>query len=280
MPEHRARRFFLEVKEIHLAAELAVVALLRLLDLLQVGLKLLLLGERGAVDAREHFAVRIAAPIGAGDLHQPEGAADLSGRGHVRAAAEIEPVALLVDFYLLVRGDGVDQLDLEQLALVAKGFLRLVARPDLLGEGFVAGDDLAHLLFDGGEVFRREWLVAEEVVIKTVVDHRPDGDLCSRPQRLHCFGEHVRGIVADEFERPRVVAGQKLDLGVVLDRIGKVGKLAVERHGDRALGERRRNALGDLEAGGVGGIVPTCAVGEGQRDHGPLLLLTPADERR
>ena len=64
--------------------------------------------------------LRIAAPIGAGDLHQLEGVADLAGRGHVRAAAEIEPVALLVDLDLLVCRNGVDQLDLEQLALVAE----------------------------------------------------------------------------------------------------------------------------------------------------------------
>ena len=139
----------------------------------------------------------------------------------MRAAAKIEPVALLVDFYLLVFRDGVDQLDLEQLALVAKNLLRLIARPDFLGEGFVARDDLAHLLLDRGEVFRRERLVAEEIVIKAVVDHRPDGDLRAGPQRLHGFGEHVRGVVADEFERPRVVAGQELDFGVVLDRIGQ-----------------------------------------------------------
>ena len=72
MPEHRARRFLLEVEQIHLAAELAVVALLGFLDLLEIGVEFLLLGEGGAVDARQHFAVGIAAPIGAGDLHQLE----------------------------------------------------------------------------------------------------------------------------------------------------------------------------------------------------------------
>ena len=92
--------------------------------------------------------VEVAAPIGARDLHQLEGVADLAGRGHVRAAAEIEPVALLVDLQLLVCRDGVDQLDLEVLALVAEHLLGLVARPHFLGEGFVARDDLAHLLFD------------------------------------------------------------------------------------------------------------------------------------
>ena len=239
VPEHRAGRLLLEVKQIHFAAKLSMVALFRLLDLLQVGVELVLFGKCGAVDARQHLAARIAAPIGTGDLHQLEGVADPAGRGHVRPAAQIEPVALFVDFDLLILRDGVDQLDLEQLALVAKHLLRLVARPHLLGEGFVTRDDLAHFLFDRGEVFRRERLVAEKIVIEAVVDHRADGDLRAGPQRLHRLGQHMRGVVADQFERARVVAGKELDLGVVVDRIGEVGNLAIERHGDRALGERR-----------------------------------------
>ena len=157
---------------------------------------------------------------------------------------------------------------------VAKHLLRLVARPHLLGEGFVAGDDLAHLFLDRVEILGRERLVAEEIVIEAVLDHRSDGDLRARPQRLHCFGEHVRGIVADEFERARIVAGQELDFRIMLDRIGKVGKRAVERHRHRALGERRRNAFGDIEAGGVGRVFPTRAVRKGHGDHFMLLLLT------
>ena len=198
-----------------------MVALLRLLELLEIGVELLLLGEGGAVDAGEHFAVGIAAPIGAGDLHQLEGVADLAGRGHVRAAAEVEPVALLVDLDLLVFRDGVDQLDLEQLALVAEHALGLVARPHLLGEGFVARDDLAHLLLDGVEVLRRERLVAEEVVIEAVLDHRADGDLRARPQALHGLRQHVRGVVPDQLQRARVLAGDEFDLGVALDRVGR-----------------------------------------------------------
>ena len=192
----------------------------------------------------------------------------------MRAAAKVEPVALLVDLDLLVFRDGVDQLDLEQLALVAEYLLRLIARPRFLGEGFVAGDDLAHLLLDGGEIVRRERLVAEEIVVKAVFDDRPDGDLGAGPQGLNRFGEHVRGIVADQFQRARIVAGQELDLGVVLDRVGKIGKPAVKRHRHRALGERRRNAFGDIEAGGVGGVLPTRAIGKGQRDHSSTPVLT------
>ena len=268
------------MEQVHLAAEAAVVALLGFLDLLEVSVELFLLGEGGAVDAGEHRVVRIAAPIGAGHLHQLEGVADLAGRGHVRAAAEIEPVALLVDLDLLVGRNGVDQLDLEILALVAEDFLGLLARPDFLGEGFVARDDLLHLLFDDGQIFQRERLVAEEVVIEAVLDHRADGDLRARPQRLHRFGQHVRGVVPDQLQRARVVAGDEFDLGVAFDRVGEVGERAVERHRHGAFGQRGRNALGDVEPGGALGVVPACAVGKGQRDHVSSPLLTPANERR
>ena len=63
-------------------------------------------------------------------------------------------------------------------------------------------------------------------------------------------------------------------LASLLDRIGEVGDRAVERHRDRALGERGRDALGDVETGDVVGILPTRAVGKGQGDHRLLLLLT------
>ncbi len=69
MPEHRARRFFLEMKQVHLASETPMVALLGFLDLFQVSVEVFLLGERGAVDARQHRVVAVAAPICARNLH-------------------------------------------------------------------------------------------------------------------------------------------------------------------------------------------------------------------
>src|ERR1700679_4209580 len=96
MPEDRARPLLLSVEEVHLASELAMIALLGLLELLQIGVEFFSLGECGRVNARQHRLGRIAAPIGAGDFHQPEGVADLAGRGHVRPAAEAAPLALAV----------------------------------------------------------------------------------------------------------------------------------------------------------------------------------------
>jgi hypothetical protein len=56
----------------------------------------------------------------------------------------------------------------------------------------------------------------------------------------------------------------------MLDRIGEIDERAVERHRHRALGERRRDALGDVKAGGVFREFARRAVGENEGDflHG------------
>ena len=198
----------------------------------------------------------------------------------MRTAAQIEPVALLVDFQRLVFRNGVDQLDLVVLTFVGEHFLGLVARPDFLGEGPIPRDDLLHLFLDDGQVFRREWLVAREVVIETVLDHRTDGHLRARPQRLHRFGEHMGGIVPDQLQRARVFARDEFDFGIFLDGVGEIDDDAIERHGDGALGQGGRNALGDVEAGNAVGVVAARAIGKGQGDHGLVSFkLTPANER-
>ncbi len=278
MPEDDARPLLLEVEEVHLAAEPAMVALLRLLQHVEIGIELGLVVPGGAVDAGEHRIARVAAPIGAGHLHQLEGVADLPGRGHVRTAAEVEPVALLVDLDLLVFRNCVDQLDLEGLALGLEDMLGLVARPHLLGERGVALDDLAHLLLDRRQVVGGERLVAEEVVVEAVLDHRPDGDLGAGIELLHGLGHHMGGIVADQLQRAGIVTGDDLDLCVGFDCVAEIGKLAVQRHRHRLLGERLGNAFGDLAAGDAGGEIANGIIGEGQMDH-VCLRLTPADER-
>ena len=72
---------------------------------------------------------------------------------------------------------------------------------------------------------------------------------------------------AIEKKMREIVAPEELDSRVLFDRIAQIDDGAVERHCDRALGERGRDALRDVEAGDVVGIFAACAVGKGQRDH-------------
>ena len=89
--EHREARADLlgEREQVELDAELAVVARLGLLEAVQVLVERLLRLPRGAVDALEHRALLVAAPVRARDLRELERAEPL-GRRHVRAAAQVD----------------------------------------------------------------------------------------------------------------------------------------------------------------------------------------------
>ena len=185
----------------------------------------------------------------------------------MRPAAKVRPLALAIELDVFARGNGVDELDLERLALLLEKALGLLARHHGFLERLVARDDLAHALLDRRKVLGRERLGAVEVVIEAVLDHRADGHLGLRPQRLHRVGEHMRRVVADELERARIVAGDEFEARVGLDRVGEIDEFAVAHRCDRALGERGRNRFGDVEAGNGRLVGALGAVGKGDVNH-------------
>ena len=83
-PEDRAGRERMEMEEVQLLAELAVVPLARFFLLLEPGVQVLLVEERRPVDALQLRVPVIASPVRAGDVEQLDDA-DLSSRGRVRA---------------------------------------------------------------------------------------------------------------------------------------------------------------------------------------------------
>ena len=65
--------------------------------------------------------------------------------------------------------------------------------------------DLLHLRFDLLEILGRERPLEREVVVEAVLDHRADGHLRLRVDSLHGHGEQVRGRMADDVERRRIL---------------------------------------------------------------------------
>ena len=121
MPEDAAMRFALEVEQVHLLPDLAVVALAGLFEPHKIGVELLLVEPGCPVDAAEHRVLGVAAPIGAGNPRQLERLrVELAGRGEMRAAAEVDP--RLIPLAGAVHGDGLARrqlhhpLGLERLA--------------------------------------------------------------------------------------------------------------------------------------------------------------------
>ena len=186
----------------------------------------------------------------------------------MRAAAEIDEFALAVDRDLVVFGEVADDLGLVRLADGLEVPDGVVAVPDFAGDGFVAGNDLAHPRLHRLEVGRREGLAAREVVVEAVLDRRADRDLDIRIELLRGLGEGVCRVVPDELQDlgARVLAGHDLDRAVAGDGAREIAEGAVEADRERGLGETGRDRGGDIVAGDRAGVAALRPVREGKRD--------------
>ena len=262
-PEHRSRCRGMEGEEIQLLAQLAVVALARLLLLFEPGVEVLLVEERRAVDPLELRIAVVSTPVGAGHVEQLDDA-DPARRRSVRPEAEVHPVAVRVERQRLraLAEDVLDDLLLERLAQLVEELQRLLSRDLLAHEGKVSLDLLVGGLLDLLQIFRRERLLAEEVVVEAVLRARAYGDLRARKEPLHHARHHVGGVVADQIEALALPARDHGQLPAAAERAGQVQLLVVELRVQRGLGQpgpdlrlhevRDGRTCGHLLAGAVG----------------------------
>src|SRR5207247_10841147 len=139
-----------QLEQIELPPELAVVALLRLLEPPEMLVELVLGEPRGAVDPLQHRIPLVAPPVGAGGREELE-VLHVTRRRHVGPAAEIDEVALAIERHAR-GGDPLEDLDLERLVALPEEADRVLARPLLPLEGMIRLRVLPHDLLDLHEV--------------------------------------------------------------------------------------------------------------------------------
>ena len=231
-----------EREELELSPELDMVALFRLFEHDEVGVHLLLLRKRGAVDAGEHLLLFVAAPICARDAHELE-RLDLARRRKVRPAAEVDERALLVEGDLLPLGQVVDELHFIVFAEAAHEGDRLAARQREALDGEVALDDLLHLRLDLGKVLHRDGRLEVDVVVEPVVDDGADRKLRSRENVLDRLRKDMRAGVAVDVQPFLVFERDDLETVPLFERRRKIDELPVDLGGDGGTGEPFRNSL-------------------------------------
>src|SRR4051812_12196824 len=157
MPDRKPRSELLgEREQVELTPELSVVALLRLLQAVEMRLESFLGRPGGSVDALEHRTVLVPSPVRARERGQLE-RADTSGGGNVRTETEVAPAVVPIDGHGLRSGslalvEALDDLPL--VRLVGETLERVRAGELLAKERLVARGDRSHLLLDRGEILR------------------------------------------------------------------------------------------------------------------------------
>ena len=200
-------------------------------------------------------------PVGAGDGEELE-RPDLAGVGDVRAAAEVDELALAVEaedaeLVQLV----VDVLDLERLAQVGDELAGLVDGQGEALERLGLLEDPGHLGLDGRKVILREATAVDlDVVVEALGRCRPERQPDAGEQPHDGPGHDVRGGVAEDVERLAVPGGQDPQL----DRAGRSvfdleGPVQVD---DRAVGHGRHGRIGQPLANARGDLAGTDSFGE------------------
>src|SRR5882724_11496945 len=132
-----------------------------------MGFKLFLRIEGGPVDALQLRVLIVPQPVGAGKIGQLK-RLDSSGRGNVRAAAEVSEFTGFVDGNLFIGlGELLNEVALHEVAFGLEFLETFGARQELAGIGEVPLNEFLHLLLDLEQVVGSERRRAVEVVKET-----------------------------------------------------------------------------------------------------------------
>jgi hypothetical protein len=185
----------------------------------------------------------------------------------MRPAAEVQPLALAVDRNRFAIRQVADQLCLVAFAAVLEEGDGRLTVPFLAHETGVAGDDVAHARLDGREIVRRKRLIPRKIVVKAVVDGRPDGDLRAWIERLHSLGQHMRDVVPDHRQCLRITPCDEHHGCVSLDDTRQIPRLPVHFHGQSRASKARPDTGGDVGAGHRAIEAADGAVGQRNSGH-------------
>ncbi len=246
VPVNEARpHVLLDAEEVELFAEHPVIPLARLFQPPQVFLEMRLLEEAGRVDALEHRAPLVTAPVGARRVQDLE-VLHPAGGGQMWPAAEVEELAVAVDGDNVSFGDLLQALEL--IGVVGEQLLGLGALDLAPHEAVICGHHLRHPRLDLLEVLGCEGLLNVEVVVEALGDRRAETDPGVRPQAPDRRGQHVGRRMSEDVKRVLVVVvfEEEPDRPGSLDRPGEIDDLVVQLGGDRPLGDLAVDPLRQL----------------------------------
>ena len=192
---------------------------------------------------------------------QLEGLAEFSGRGQVRTTAQVDEVALAVQGKWPVRRDRLDYLGFVFFADSAEEGGSFISIPNLTTDGLIAVDDFLHACFDYLQVFFGECFLAREVVVKAILDGRPNRYLRLRPQLLNGLGQNVCGVVTQQLDAVVRVTGDDFHGHVGLDVATQIPEFAIDANSHSGFRESFANTFGNLCTAGWRGELPVGAVG-------------------
>ena len=122
----------------------------------------------------------------------------------------------------------------------------LITRSPLLDHWVVCFHQLLNPFLERLEIFRCQLTLVIDIVIETMLNHRPNGHFNPREQLLTCVTDQVCKGVTNHFQTFGVFRGDEGDIRIAIDDVRGVFKLTIDSPTDCRLGQSRPNRLRNI----------------------------------
>ena len=164
----------------------------------------------------------------------------------MRAPAQVGKVPLRIQRNVLISRNGLNELCLVVLSLSLKKIDRFRALPHLTFNLQVPFTDLCHPLFNRRKIFCRERSLVREIVIKAILNYRPNGDLRFGKQFLDRMCQQVRAGMSNDLQPFRILFGNDRQIAVCVDAVRHIHELAINLAGQRCTHQPRADGCCNL----------------------------------
>jgi hypothetical protein len=199
-PEDKTSSFFIKrPKKIELPAKLPVIAPPNFLQLHEMGVKILLGPEGRPINALKGRVGLAPFPVGTGCRKQLD-RRNIIRPGNVRSPAKINKLALPIDCYLSLIGNGRDQLKLERLIHRREKGNRLISGDRSPLDDKALGDDFSHFVLYPDQILRSKGTGIVKVIIEAIFGRRTNSNPGFRKKTLHCLSQYMGGTMTKRFQ--------------------------------------------------------------------------------
>ena len=263
-----------ETKQFELLAELAVVALLGLLEHRQVFVEHRFFRKGDSVDTGQHLVVLVAAPVGPGHRSQLD-------RLHVPHVRQVRPAAQIGKITVRIETDRpvfepLDQFHFILVAFFGIGLHRLGLADLAATDRLLRARQFFHLFLDLRQIAFGDRRRTVHIVVKAVLDARPNPELDPRIERFERLGQQMRRRVPERFLAFGIFPFVQFDRRIFVDRAVQIDDLAVDRSRQHLLRQARADALRNLHCGRSLGVLTNAAVGKSYFYHHESIRLSGA----
>ena len=279
--EGEARAVIAEHEQAQLFAQFPVIPFFSFFHHVQVRFQVFLAGKSRTIDPLQHLVVFITPPVGTGNAHQFEGFHTAGGRA-VRTGAQVGEIALGIGTDHSIFRQVFDQFHLVGLISSLEFGQSLCPGQFLADQRIVGFDDLVHFFFNGPQIFRREHVVAVQVIVKAFFNGRSDGKFGAGEQVLDSLGHHMGSRMADGMQPFLAVRGDEFHLGIMIQGIHQILVFAVHFGQQGLFAQFLIQALSDIMQADTGFEFSHAAIRQAYFDvaHCYFLLKLPARSGR